>query len=299
MKARKKLLALFLAFALLVTLAPAASFADEEVGAEVDEVTSATPGDGLPAEASKYADVFVDMPDQGYWATSALEAAIENNILAGFTENGENYIKPEDPLTRAQMATIINRAFGASAIADLSGVEDVSEDAWYYENIQKAVKMGTMVLDKNMYPDEKISRQEAYIILARALKMEDGSKDVLDQFKDGSQVSDWAAAKMGAMVEAGYAAGYMDMLTPRENVSRAEIASILDSIIKQYIIEPGIVSEVASGNIMVNVAGVTLEDVTISGDLIIGDGVAEGTVTLKDVVVEGKIITRSGKVEKI
>jgi len=45
---------------------------------------------------------------------------------------------------------------------------------------------------------------------------------------------------------------------------------------------------------MVNVPGVTLKDVTVTGDLIIGDGVGTGDVTLDNVKVLGRTVIRGG-----
>lgn len=45
---------------------------------------------------------------------------------------------------------------------------------------------------------------------------------------------------------------------------------------------------------MVNVPEVTIKDASISGDLIIGDGVGSGTVTLDHVTVSGRVLVRGG-----
>ncbi len=45
---------------------------------------------------------------------------------------------------------------------------------------------------------------------------------------------------------------------------------------------------------MVNVPGVTLETLTVHGDLLIGDGVADGDVTLRNVTVTGRTVVRGG-----
>lgn len=51
---------------------------------------------------------FVDFPND--WSTGAMTAAVDNGLLGGV--DGE-HIAPQGVLTRAQMAAIINRAFGA------------------------------------------------------------------------------------------------------------------------------------------------------------------------------------------
>ena len=81
---------------------------------------------------------FSDMPDN--WATEALENAVANGLLKVTTK-----IMPDENLTRAQMATIVNRAFGATEKSSLSKFTDVNADAWYYAEMAKAVHMKTFV----------------------------------------------------------------------------------------------------------------------------------------------------------
>lgn len=280
MKTRKTL-AIFMSIAMVLGILPSMTFAENET-----VTTVATTG-------------FMDMPVDGFWSAEALRAAVSNGLLNGFAEKEGTYIKPNDPLTRAQLATIVNRAFGAQDMENLLGVVDVPEDEWFYKDMQKAVKMGTMKLDATMRPNDNVTREEAFTILGRALKMQDGKKSDLSKFSDASLVSDWAVSGMGTMVKAGYIKGDNNLLDPTDNMTRAQFAVIMNNIIKQYIRAPGIVKEVAAGNIMISVAGVTLEGVTITGDLILGDGVDNGTVILKDVIVKGKIIVRSGNAEII
>ena len=290
---KRKALAIFMAIAMVFCYMPTTAMAD--VAADAADAT---------AEAADQTDeavesVFKDMPVKGFWSTTALKAAVSNGLLNGFTEKDGSYIKPDDALTRAQMATIVNRAFGAKEVSALSGVKDVAASEWYFKDMQKAVKMGTMKLDNLMRPNDSITRQEAFTILGRALKMGDGAKADLAKFNDASQVASWATESMGAMVKAGYIKGDKNLLTPNTTMTRVQFATIMDNVIKQYISTPGTVTQVAAGNVMVNVPGVTLQDVTITGDLIIGDGVGDGTVNLKNVVVKGNLIARGGGVESI
>ena len=275
---KKRVLAIFMAIVMVFCYIPVTSFAD----------------------ATTLSDsAFMDMPSEGFWSTQALNAAVNNGLINGFTEKDGTYIKPNDPLTRAQIATIVNRAFGANDIASLSGNSDVPVSAWYYKDMQKSVKMGTMKLDTNMRPNDNITRQEAFTILGRALKMDNGSKNDIASFNDASQVADWAAPAMGAMVKAGYIKGDNNLLNPKAKMTRAQFAVVMDNAIKQYITKPGTVTEVASGNIMINVAGVTLENVTIRGDLIIGDGIGNGTVNLNNAKIIGRLVVRGERIDSV
>ena len=267
----KKLLAIILAITMTLSYIPNTAFASDALS------------------------TFKDMPAEGFWSTEALKEAVSNGLINGFVEKDGTYIRPNNPITRAQIATIVNRAFGVKEMASLSGNSDVIANAWYYKEMQKAVMMGTMKMAISMRPNDNITRQEAFTILGRALKMEDGSKSDLAKFSDASQIADWAITSMGAMVKAGYIKGDNNLLNPKANMTRAQFAVVMNNVIKEYITKPGTFKKVATGNIMVNIAGVTLENLTIKGDLIIGDGVGNGKVTLNNVIVEGNIIDRSSK----
>ncbi|NLT46781.1 MAG: hypothetical protein GXX92_00060 [Clostridiales bacterium] len=238
---------------------------------------------------------FADMPDN--WSTAALNKAVENKLLSGYEEDGVKLIKADNPLTRAEMAAIVNRAFASVATADISKVSDVDATAWYAKDMAKAVKMGTFALDTKMRPGDKITRQEAFAVLARAFKLTsaDSAHKALDKFSDKVDIANWALNDLDGLAAAGYVQGNDGKLNPKANITRAEFAVVMDNLVKQYIDTAGTVTEVvAAGNVMVRVPGVTLQNVTVKGDLIIADGVGEGDATLDNVVVEGRTLIRGG-----
>ena len=292
----RRTLAIFMAVAMVFCYIPNTEFSDV-AAAETTKVEAETTS--VVDSTENRESLFVDMPKEGLWSTAAIKLAVSNGLLNGFVEKGETYIRPNDSLTRAQMATIVNRAFGAQETATLSGVADVSKNAWYYKDMQKALKMGTMKLDNKMRPNDSITRQEAFTILGRALKMEGGTNADLAKFNDASSVASWATSGMGAMVKAGYINGDDNMLTPTDSMTRAQFATIMNNVIKEYISNAGTFTELSSGNVTVNVPGVTLKDATITGDLIVGDGVGDGNLTLNNVVVKGNLIIRGGGVDSI
>lgn len=244
----------------------------------------------LPS-AAMAAPVFSDMPED--YSTSALQAAVENGLING--SNGK--IMPNENLTRAQMGAIISRAFGAVRQSSLDSFSDVSPSEWYYAEMGKAVHMKVFKgADGRLNPNSPITRQEAFAVVARALKLQDGTAADLAAFSDGGEVSAWAVGTTAAMVANGYIHGANGRLNPKDNISRKDFAVMMDNIIKNYINTPGTVTKVNSGSVMINVPNVTLKDVTVKGNLIIGDGVEDGNVVLDNVKVEGKTIVRGGGV---
>ena len=270
----KKRLALLLVAVMITTLMPTIGFAE----------------DMAASDSSNAAPVFTDMPNN--WSTAALQNAVDNGLLKG--DNGR--LRPGDNLTRAELASIINRAFGATAKADLTGYQDVSEKTWYYEEMGKALQMGTFQGggDGLLRPRDSITRQEVFVVIARAFKLINDSGTNLNGFADQAKISSWAKPAAAALVDAGYIQGSNGRLNPKENITRAEFAKIMDSMLSGYINSPGAVEEVPGGNVMINVPGVTLKNLAVKGDLIIGDGVGEGNVSLENVTIAGRLVVRGG-----
>ena len=245
----------------------------------------------LPVTAGAAEQTFSDMPASTHWSYRALTAAIENGLLRG--SNGK--LTPNDRLTRGQMAAVINRAFGATDTADISDFSDVPAKAWYYTDIAKAVRMGTFKGSGNkMRPEEPISRQEAFAVLARAFKLTDGDATALDRFSDKSKVSKWAIPELAAMAANGYVNGSNGKLNPLSSITRAEFAQVMYNMIRNYYNAEGTYSDDLSGNQMINVPGVTLKNVSVDGDLIVGEGAANGDVWLDNVNITGRLVIRGG-----
>jgi len=240
-----------------------------------------------PQAFAQFDTNFSDMPAD--WSVGALEMAVKNGLLNGHEGN----IRPSNPISRAEIATVINRAFGAHVTASLDDFEDVEREDWHYSELAKAVAMGTLKGDgKTLRPDSSVTREEAFTILGRALSLR--ATDTDKSFVDLSAVSDWAKEETLGLVNEGYVNGSEGYLNPKAQITRAEFAQLMHNIIKEYVRTPGVVEEISEGNVMINMPDVTLKGVTVTGDLIIGDGVGEGEVTLDDVTVKGRLLVRGG-----
>lgn len=233
---------------------------------------------------------FVDFPND--WSTGAMTAAVDNGLLGGV---GDGRIAPQGGVTRAQMAAIINRAFGAEKTASLTGYTDVAANAWYATDMAKAVQMGTFSGTGNglLEPDRAITREEAFSVLARAFALEAGDDSSLASFSDGAQVSSWAKGSVSAMVAAGYVNGSdSNRLNPQQTITRAEFAAVMSKIVAQYIDAEDVQrsrSLSIDGNVIVR-GNVDLSGYTINGDVIIADEATN--VTLDGVTVNGRLVVR-------
>lgn len=241
------------------------------------------------------AEEFADMPNG--WSRDAVASAVENGLLRG----NDGKLNPTGLLTRAQLATVIVRAFGATAEADLSGFTDVKADGWYYSALAKAKGMGVMngTSSTTMSPDRPISRQEVFVILARALKLADGKAETLNAYKDAESVGAWAVGGTAAMVSAGYVSGSNGYLLPTDNITREQFAQIIYNIFGTYYQTAGVYTNDVKNSLLVNVPDITIKNAKIAGDLVVGDGVGEGDLTLENVSIGGRLVVRGGGVNSI
>ena len=270
---KKRILALFLAAVSCLSLAVSASAANT-----------------VNRKATDFRDF-----DRTAWYAEAVTAAVDNGLLYG---KSSTIIDPNGDMTRAEMAAIINRSFGCYKTADISQYKDVSKSKWYYKDVALAVQMGTYNGRSNssMAPDAPISRQEAMTVVARALELDYDAyaKTDLSAFSDHSEISGWALPYVRAMIGADYIHGRGKILAPLDNITRAEFAQIFANIIGSYITVKSSYDKDIKGSALIRTDDVTLQNMTVDGDLIIGCGAADGKITLDNVTVKGRLLVWGG-----
>ena len=223
-----------------------------------------------------------------------------SGILRDISTYGKSssIIDPNGDMTRAEMAAIINRSFGCYKAADISQYKDVSKSKWYYKDVALAVQMGTYNgrSASAMAPDAPISRQEAMTVVARALELDydSYSKTDLSVFSDRSEISNWALPYVRAMIGADYIHGRTKGLEPLDNITRAEFAQIFYNIIGTYVVSKGTYDKDIKGSVLIRTDEVTLQNMTVDGDLIIGCGAADGKIVLDNVTVKGRLLVWGG-----
>ena len=246
------------------------------------------------ASTARKATDFKDF-DRNAWYADAVSAAVDNGLLYG---KSSTIIDPNGDMTRAEMAAIINRSFGCYKAADISQYKDVSKSKWYYKDVALAVQMGTYNgrSSSTMAPDAPISRQEAMTVVARALELDydSYSKTDLSVFSDRSEISNWALPYVRAMVGADYIHGRGKVLAPLDNITRAEFAQIFHNIIGTYIVSKGTYDKDIKGSVLIRTDDVTLQNMTVDGDLIIGCGAADGKIVLDNVTITGRLLVWGG-----
>lgn len=243
----------------------------------------------LPANAfAASPEDFTDFPTD--WSAAGLRSAVQNGLLNG--SNGQ--INSSGLLIRAQMAAIVNRAFAARKTADLSVYSDANTSAWYYNDLELAVAMRTFQgANGKLNPEAPITREEAFVVLARAFALESGDTSALNNYTDGASVSAWARSSVAALIENGYVNGANGKLNPKTSITRAEFAKVISEMASIYADADDSLSATVDGSVIVRENSVSLSGKTINGDLIIADGVSR--IDLTGVTVTGRIVLRGGE----
>lgn len=230
-------------------------------------------------------------PDvEGHWAQNVIERWHRFGVIGGDTVTGA--FRPDDCLTRSEFAALLNRIMGYP-MTELRRFTDVPADAWYAEIMSRLNGAGIIQGDGNdmIRPKDPVTRQEAAVILCRALWIEE--EQASTHFLDEDEIADWAAGSVGALYNRGAVQGFEGYFDPQDPITRAQAVTLLSNLIAAVMTKPGTWGyQDIRGDLFVNAKQARLENMTITGNLIITDGVANGDVTLSNVSVKGDIILR-------
>lgn len=228
----------------------------------------------LTASAA-YAE-FYDMPSDPAQA-QAITNAVNNGLLTGMNDDNTE-IAPDAPLTRAQMATILARAMGATKTADISKFTDVKTSDWFYDSMQKGVAMKAFEGDGDkLNPQDTITTEQAYTVLSRIFYLKYSDENALDNCSDAADVADWAKEHIIKIYTSGYECNETK-INPKKPMTRAEFAVVMDKLVKTYVNEPGVYGTLPLGNIVIRTEGVTFQNCTTNDDVYIADCVTGDTV---------------------
>ncbi len=239
----------------------------------------------------------------GHWAEQQITSWINKGFIKGYPDGK---FKPDNDITRAEFITLVNKSFELTESSTFN-FKDVSASDWFYGEIGKAVAAGYIngYPDGTLRPKNKITRQEAAVIVARILKLDDPDLSVINKFTDAKSIPEWSKASIAAVVAEGLMNGYPDQTyRPGKFITRAEAVSTLDRAIRTLMKDftydaagvygPAEGTQTIQGNVIVNVPDVTLQNLVIEGNLTLAEGVGEGNVTLKNVTVKGDTIIKGG-----
>ncbi|MGO0059119.1 S-layer homology domain-containing protein [Brevibacillus fluminis] len=156
---------------------------------------------------------------------------------------GNGMFAPDRAITRAEFASIMVKALGlrVQKTGDQT-FRDVAPDKWYTGAIQTAYAYRLIegYEDGTFRPMNKITRQEAMTIIAKAMRITGLADSVpatgqpLAAFKDHADIAAWAYEGIEASVGAGIVQGRGgERLEPTASITRAEVVAIARGLLKK------------------------------------------------------------------
>lgn len=164
----------------------------------------------------------------GHWAELHIEKWINDGLIAGYP--GGQFM-PDNLITKAELVTLINRAFDIPNNNSKSGFSDVKPSDWFYDDVMSGQAAGYIsgYTDGTFKPNKPITRQETASIITNLLKLEPGNTKILDSFSDKFLIDEWAKSSVIGVITHGIMSGFPDKtFGPRKNITRAETIVTLD-----------------------------------------------------------------------
>ena len=221
---------------------------------------------------------------QGHWAQAQIRAWADYKIINGY--NGE--FMPNNAITRCDIACIIDRLLNLS-YTSYNSFRDLQSGQYYTDSMLKCYASGYIKGDeKNLRPLDTATREEVATILFRVFNMEEETSR--SNFTDAGSISSWASSEVATMASKGFIKGYPDgSFGPQNNITRAELITMLDNIISVYITSniksSDNITLNAEGNVINTKKGMTISRSTLNEDLYCTQSCTN--LTLIDTTIDG------------
>jgi len=176
-----------------------------------------------------------------HWAKDAVNDMGSRMVISGI---GNDLFAPDQDITRAEFAAIIVRGLGLKLELGTIPFSDVNASDWYSSAINTAYSYHLIsgFEDGTFRPMDKITREQAMTIIAKAMKITDlkaklsfkEAGELLSPFVDANSASEWAKNSIADCLQAGIVSGRnVNQLAPKNNISRAEVAAIVQRLLQK------------------------------------------------------------------
>jgi hypothetical protein len=209
-------------------------------------LSPAAPAAPITAAVTNFADVPAD-----YWARPFVDSLMKRGVTVGSPDGA---FRPDQPVTRAEYAALVQKAFDQQETQGSMPFTDVPTDFWGATAIDNAVKKGFIKGYPNgsFEPNKPISRLEVLLSLVNGLGLPrpDQPEDVVTMFVDSNQIPAWAVPAASTAADSNIVVNYpaRDRLNPNQPTTRAEVAALIhqalvasgkaEAVESDYIVKP-------------------------------------------------------------
>jgi S-layer homology domain len=195
--------------------------------------SASEPNTVAPVQIAQASDV------SGNWAEPFIRVLVEKEIIRGYP-NGT--FRPNQPITRAEFAALLNRAFTLQPVRAARKFKDVPKKFWGAEVVQKATRSGFMrgYSNNTFAPKQNITRIQSLVALVEGNKLDrSGSLDLNTVFGDAAQVPGYgqnsliAATQRCVAVSQDYDSSKLQggNFNPEAGATRADVAAYIHQIL--------------------------------------------------------------------
>jgi hypothetical protein len=151
------------------------------------EAVKAKPTTAAPATTPAANQVAQASDVSGNWAEPFIKVLVEKDIIKGYPDGT---FRPDQPITRAEFAALLNKAFDLKPIREGRRFKDVPKNYWAADVIQKAYRSGFLAGYPGSFgPKQNLLRIQGLVALVNGSKLEPaGSLDLNSVFGDAAQV---------------------------------------------------------------------------------------------------------------
>jgi len=184
-------------------------------------------------------NTFYDVRD--HWAQEAIESLASRRVLNGNSQG--NYV-PGAAITRAELTTILVKALGLEqAGGSKQQFSDVAANSWYSEAVSIGAQYGLVQgqSDGTFMPDREMTREEAMVILSKAMSLagmdiavdDQLQTKLLDSYADAGQLGTWSREAAAQVIRAEIMIGNDGSLSPKRHLTRAETAVMIQRLLSK------------------------------------------------------------------
>jgi hypothetical protein len=176
-----------------------------------------------------------------HWAKDAINDIGSRMVVSGV---GNSNYEPDRDITRAEFAAVVAKALGLKPGEGSKEFNDVETSDWYNGYVKTACEY-KIITGRNantFAPKDKITREEAMTIIARAINITplaenratDETDKLLTGFKDASDMADYAKNSIATCIKTGIVLGRnVEHIAPKDNITRAETAQIINKLLQK------------------------------------------------------------------
>lgn len=188
------------------------------------------------------------------------QAVIQKWQNAGIIQGYHGLFRPDDRITRAEFAVLLNRFIGYSPEKDIH-LKDITSEHWYSYDMLSLYSASILNdLDGKAEPNKPLQRSQVQQMINKALTIETKN----DTYDDDRYLT------------------------------RAEAIRLLDQTVAGFYHQKGKYTGTINGNVIIRTKDIVLKNMQIKGNLYIMEGVGEGEVDLDNVKISGKLFVRGG-----